>query len=936
MDRGKLIDDLAAAVGRQDVLHARRDLLVYAYDAEEERQPPDAVVFPDDAAETARVVQAARKAGLPAIVRGAGTNLSGGTLAVRGGVVVEISRMQRVLRIDLDNRRVVAEPGVINLDLQNVLARHGYFYGPDPASQKVSTLGGNVGENAGGPHCLKYGVTSNHVLGAEAVLADGQVVELGGPLEDNPGYDLTGLFVGSEGTLGIATRLTLRILRSPESIRTLLVIFDRLEDAGAAVSAIVAAGMVPATLELMDQMVIKAIEANKRYGFPLDAAGILLIEVDGLEEELDRQAAQISELCYQARAREVRLAKSAAERDALWAGRRGAFGAIARVTPAYVVQDGTVPRTILASMLGKVNEIAARHDIQVANVAHAGDGNLHPLFMFDPRKPGETERVHAAAAEILEACVAAGGTLTGEHGIGVAKQASMPVQFGPAELRLLAQVKRTFDPDELMNPGKIFPGELPEALTPALSQKEREQALTPPSAPLSRSAGEGSGVRAALSSLAAIRSGTLLTSSDDLAPYRVGALHPIAVSRPALVEEAQAAVRAAAAAGAPVVPWGRGTHQTVGRVRPTEALVLDLGGLHEILELDAGNQTVRVQAGVTLPQLQAVLAPERLFCPLDPDDAERTTVGGLIAMAASGPRRLGYGLPRDLVLGLRAIAPDGDLIRAGGKTMKDVAGYDLRKLFIGSWGTLGAVVEATLRLYPLPEARSALAVRFPDAARAGSALRAILASPLMPVALELVNGALWPADAPPAVRLESSELLLLVGLEGRAEAVARLEHDLSRLVWERGEGKALPLRGEEVDALWTARGHLLAAGAAGTALQARFSLPISRVADLFAAAPPGLGLVAHAGSGVGRALLPLDGDAAGAVTAFQAIRSRAEAAGGFAYLERGPTEVLEAHGGLPRRGDYALMRRLRALIDPGSLFNPGRVFESAGEMAEAQ
>lgn len=913
MDRSRLISDLVALAGREDVLDRKRDLLVYAYDAEEAHTPPDVVVFPSDAAEVSRIVRRARHDGLPLIARGAGTNLSGGTLAIRGGVIVEMSRMKGVVKVDLDNRRAVAEVGVINLDLQNLLARQGYFYGPDPASQKVSTLGGNIGENAGGPHCFKYGVTSNHVVGAEVVLADGQVAQLGGPLEDNPGYDLTGLFVGSEGTLGIATRLTLRLLRSPESIRTLLVIFDRIEDAGSAVSDIVAAGMVPATLELMDQMVIKAIEANKRYGFPLDAAGILLIEVDGLEEELDRQAEQISEICRKANAREVRLARSAAERDALWAGRRGAFGAIARVSPSYVVQDGTVPRTILASMLGRVNEISAKYDIAVANVAHAGDGNLHPLFMYDPRKPGESERVRAAATEILAACVAAGGTLTGEHGIGISKQASMPVQFGPAELNLLAQVKRTFDPEESMNPGKVFPTALPPIA--------ERRFVTPDPTRL-------------ISDLQGIGSAAVVSSEEGLAPYRVGSIRPVAAFRPETEEAAQKAVQAAVGAGVPIVPWGRGTHQALGRVKPTEAMVLDLGGLKQILELDPGNQTIRVQAGLTVPEMQAALTPHGLLCPLDPDEAERTTVGALVAMATSGPRRLGYGLPRDLVLGLRAITPTGEIVKAGGKTMKDVAGYDLRKLLIGSWGTLGAVVEATLRLYPLPEARGALAIRLPGPAEASDVLRAILASPLMPVALELVNAPLWSAGSHP-LALDGGELLLLVGLEGRREAVARLERDLGRLALERGSGETVVVADDAVDELWSARGHLLPT-ADGAALQVKYSVPISRVADVFASVPATVGLVAHAGAGVGRASIPIGDDLPSALAAFRALRSWAEGVEGFAYLERGPAEALDADGGLPPRADYGLMRRLRAAIDPGNLFNPGRVFESAVEMAEAK
>lgn len=905
MDTRQMIGDLTKALGKDDVLFARRDLLVYAYDAEEVRRPPDAIAFPADAAETALVVRTAALAGRPVIARGAGTNLSGGTLAIDGGVIVETSRMARPPVVDLPNRRVVAQPGIINLELQNLLAPSGYFYGPDPASQKVSTLGGNVGENAGGPHCFKYGVTSNHVLGVELVLADGSVVEVGGLLEDNQGYDLTGLLVGSEGTLGIATKLTLKVLRSPESIRTLLVIFDSLDDAGEAVAAIVAAGMIPATLELMDQQVVRAIEAKQSYGFPLDAAGVLLIEVDGLQDELDRQASEISELCYSHHAREVRFAHSVAERDALWAGRRGAFGAIASIAPAYIVQDGTVPRTSLAKMLGRVVELCDARGVRVANLAHAGDGNLHPLFMFDPKIPGDFERVQKVAAEILAECVARGGTLTGEHGIGVAKQQSMPVQFGAAELDLLGRVKRTFDPEGRMNPGKIFPGELP---TPA------------PAGPIVRDVG-------ALAERLSVGNAGHVVAAEDLGRYRVGAIHPVAAVRPASEAEAIEVVRAATAAGVPIVPWGRGTHQAVGRQRATEALVLDLGDLTGVHELDPGNQTVRVGAGTTLAELDGAVRPSSLRFPLDPEEMAEMTVGGLVAVAATGPNRLGFGLPRDLVLGLRAITPWGELVRIGGKTMKDVAGYDLRKLFIGSWGTLGAVVEATLRLYPLPEAASTLVARFPDAAKAGEALSALLASPLQPVALELLS-----ADPLADGGGTSPAFTLLARLEGRREAVARLERDAAALLAASGQASTSVVSGEVEASVWDARYSALRPAREGAALQVKWSVPISRVADLFGALAGVSGIgetVAHAGSGVGRSLIPLKAGEVVAVESFLAIRRQAQTAGGFAYLERAPLAVLESHGDLPPRGDYRLMARLREAIDPLKLFSPGRAFAPA-------
>ncbi|MHB1005157.1 MAG: FAD-linked oxidase C-terminal domain-containing protein [Chloroflexota bacterium] len=461
--RAGLIDELKAIVGPQDVLWAYRDMLAYEYDATVERALPEAVVFPSGAEEVSRVVKLAQREGITVVPRGAGTNLSGGTLPIEGGIILEFSRLNRILEIDVANHRAVVEPGVVNLDLQNALAPLGYTYAPDPASQKVSTMGGNIGEDSGGPHCLKYGVTANHVVGLEVVLPNGEVVHTGGSTEDSPGYDLTGLLVGSEGTLGIVTKITVRIIRLPETIKTLLGVYDRLEQLGQTVSDIIAAGIIPATLELMDRPVIKAVEDSVHAGYPLDAEAVLLIEVDGIEDGLDRQVDEIVQICRRNGVREVRAAKSAAERDLLWSGRRGAFGAVARVRPSYLVQDGTVPRARLAEVLKDVVAIAAKHNVMVGNVAHAGDGNLHPLFMYDPKDKAESERVHLAGAEIMALCVEMGGTLSGEHGIGVEKQKFMPLRFGVREMQVMAALKAAFDPGDLLNPGKIVPPEYRKA-----------------------------------------------------------------------------------------------------------------------------------------------------------------------------------------------------------------------------------------------------------------------------------------------------------------------------------------------------------------------------------------------------------------------------------------------------------------------------------------
>ncbi|HUK12313.1 MAG TPA: FAD-linked oxidase C-terminal domain-containing protein [Thermoanaerobaculaceae bacterium] len=457
MRAASLAEELRQLVGKANVLDGAVDLQLYGYDAYLEERRPDAVVFVRSTEEVAGVVKACNRRGVPFVARGGGTNLSGGTVAVKGGVVIEMIRMNRILEVDKANLRARVQPGMFNLEFGNALAPLGYQYLPDPASQKAATLGGNVGENSGGPHCFKYGVTSNHVLGLTVVLPDGEVAHIGGKAPDAPGYDLTGVFVGSEGTLGICTEVVTRICRLPEGVKTLLAIYDSIEAGSATVSAIVAAGMVPATLEMMDQLVIKAVEEFIKCGFPLDCATVLIIEVDGLKDDLEQQAEAITAICRQHGAREVRVAKNDAERAALWAGRRGAFGAVARITPSYLVCDGTVPRTALPAALRKVAEVSEKYSLQIPNVFHAGDGNLHPLILFDWRDAEQKARVMKAGMEILECCVAMGGTISGEHGVGIEKMDAMRLVCSDADIAAQVRVKRAFDPADLSNPGKIFP-----------------------------------------------------------------------------------------------------------------------------------------------------------------------------------------------------------------------------------------------------------------------------------------------------------------------------------------------------------------------------------------------------------------------------------------------------------------------------------------------
>ncbi|MDR3673091.1 MAG: FAD-linked oxidase C-terminal domain-containing protein [Holophaga sp.] len=457
MTEKAFIEELRAIVGKSNVLDGTVDLQLYQYDGFLVEHQPDAVVFVRSTEDVAKVVKACNRFGVPFLPRGGGTNLTGGTIPCKGGVVIEMIRMNRILEVDCASLWARVQPGLFNLELGNALAPLGYQFLPDPASQKASSLGGNVAENAGGPHCFKYGVTTNHILGLTVVLPDGQVAQVGGRAPDPVGYDLTGMFVGSEGTFGICTEVVAKIARLPESVKTLLAVYDSIEDGSRTVSAIVAAGMIPATLEMMDQLVIQAVEASLHCGLPLDCATVLLIEVDGLKDDLELQAQAITDLCMAHGAREVRCAKDEAERSLLWAGRRGAFGAVARLAPSFLVCDGTVPRTALPEVLRKVAEVALKYDLRIPNVFHAGDGNLHPLILFDWRDADQKARVLQAGMEILGLCAALGGTISGEHGVGLEKMKAMRLVMSEADIQAQRRVKRTFDPANLANPGKMFP-----------------------------------------------------------------------------------------------------------------------------------------------------------------------------------------------------------------------------------------------------------------------------------------------------------------------------------------------------------------------------------------------------------------------------------------------------------------------------------------------
>ncbi|PLR82104.1 FAD-binding oxidoreductase [Bacillus canaveralius] len=455
------IQGLASIVGdSRSILYHKEDLLAYDCDGFTIlKHLPKAVVFPKDTQEVAKLVKYCSQHQLPFLARGAGTGLSGGAIPINGEVIISLVRMKRLLSVDLENRRAVVEPGFVNLKLTNSISDKGYYYAPDPSSQYCCTIGGNVAENAGGAHCLKYGVTTNHILGLEVVLPNGEIIELGhNGILDTPGYDLLGLLTGSEGTLGIVTKITVRILKNPEAKQTVLAYFDRVSDGSQAVSDIISAGIVPAALEMMDKTAIEAVEAAAfPVGHPKDIAALLLIEVDGISAGIDEQIHQILEVCRNRNVREVRAARDELERAQWWANRKTGFGAMGAISPDYLVQDGVIPRSKLPEVLSKINKISGETGLRIANIFHAGDGNLHPLVLFDARKPGETEKALEAGSACLQACADAGGTITGEHGVGIEKREEMRFVFSETEIKAQTDIRQVFNPDNLLNAGKLFP-----------------------------------------------------------------------------------------------------------------------------------------------------------------------------------------------------------------------------------------------------------------------------------------------------------------------------------------------------------------------------------------------------------------------------------------------------------------------------------------------
>jgi len=663
----ELLADLEGAFPPNRVLTGPARLAPYESDALTAfRARPEAVVLADSRQEVIDLVRCCHRERVPFVARGSGTSLSGGSLPVEGGIVIGLNRLNRVLRVDPEERVAVVEPGVINAHVSAAAEPHGLFYAPDPSSQSICTIGGNLAFNSGGAHCLKHGMTSNHVLAVEVVLPDGECVRLGSGGIEPAGPDWLGLFVGSEGLFGIALEVTLRLLPRPEATRTVLAAYPSLEAAGDAVAATIATGILPVAMEIMDALEIQAAESSVRPGYP-DAPALLIVELDGERDAVAADFERLRTVIDDSGATEVRQTEDAAERALIWKGRKSAFSAVGWLSPDYIVQDGCVPRTRLGEALAAIERMSAGHGLRVANVFHAGDGNLHPLILFDGREPGAVERAEELAAEILDLCVRLGGSITGEHGVGVEKREHLARMFGPADIALMRRLRDAIDPAELANRGKML-------LTLA-----GEQAA--------RAAGGGRGTDAG-------RANGAPTAPD-----------------PPEIAELQAALREAGATGSRVLPRGGGTKPALSGP-PGDVVPLELGAVRGILSYDPAELTLTALAGTALAELASTLAAAGQYLPFDPPLAPAgATIGGTVAAGLSGPGRHRHGGVRDFVIGVRFLDGTGELVTGGGHVVKNAAGFDLPKLLVGSLGRLGVLLEVSLKVLPAPPAWGTLRVR---------------------------------------------------------------------------------------------------------------------------------------------------------------------------------------------------------------------------------
>jgi glycolate oxidase subunit GlcD len=946
-----LVKNLRAALSTEQVISEPEELIVYECDGlTHYRHRPRAVVFPASTEEVAEVMRMLSDERVPLVPRGAGTGLSGGALAVGGGVCIELARMRRVLKVDVENRLAIVEAGVVNAHVSRAVAHHGLYYVPDPSSQGTCTVGGNVAENAGGIHCLKYGTTTDHVVGARVVLTGGRVVNLGGAGTENIGYDLLGLFVGSEGTFGVATELTVRLTAVAPSVRTLLADFTDIDDASRAVSAVIAAGIIPAGLEMVDGATIRAVEASVfAAGLPIDAEAALLVELDGLEAGMDEEVERVRQICQAHGARSVRLAADEAERKRLWAARKGAFGAMGRITPDILIQDAVVPRSRLPEVLAATYRIGASYGLRVANVFHAGDGNLHPLVCFDSRDAEQVRRVKEAGREIMETCVRAGGTITGEHGVGLDKSDYLPLVFSEEDMRAMLQVRAAFDPTGLCNPGKIIPtlkgcGEariVADVKSAAHAQGVSRDAngearrlhtnapLSSNASPSTSSSSTASTSTSKFGMLAAIVGREHVWSTSD-------SNHEPLLVEPASVEEVCEVLRLVERERWNVVPSGKGLWLEAGNdTQRPDTVILKTTRLARLVEHEPADLVATVEAGLKLADFNREVGRARQWLPLDPPRAERATLGGVVATGTAGPQLIGYGAPRSYVLGMRVALAGGRVIHVGGRVVKNVAGYDLCKLFNGSHGTLGVILELTFKLRPRPRREATLVARSHDLVELFDAARSLTRSQLLPVAVELLSPSL--AASAGLMWSEPGEnfYLLAARFAGSEGAV---EYQLARaaeLIAERAKGADV-LRVEEDEELWSSLSAVAASYSGG--LIWRASVPPSALAAMLARLDEVKdctdSLMWHAGAGDGRLRVferwtreskVANDDNQIAARFLTEMREAARAAGGSLVVECSTRSFKQRFDAWGLSDSTAfLMKRIKEQLDPSDTFSPGR------------
>lgn len=969
----KLTQTLRAIVGAGAVLSEPDELLVYESDAlAQAKKRPRAVVLPHSTAEVAEVLRVLERARVPFAPRGAGTGLSGGALTE--SVVIETARMRRLLKLDVENRRATVETGLVNAQLSLAAAPFKLHYVPDPSSQMTCTIGGNIAENAGGIHCLKYGMTVDHVLSARVVLAGGEIVNLFAGGAEAVGYDLLGVFVGSEGTFGIATEASLRLTPVAPAVRTLLADFADVDDGSRAVSAIIAAGLVPSALEMMDSAAIRAVEQSVfAAGLPPDAAAALLIELDGLEAGLDEEAAQAENICRQNGAQHVRLARDEQERKKFWLARKGAFGAMGRLAPDLMLQDAVVPRSRLPEVLAETYRIGIKHGLLVANVFHAGDGNLHPYICYDSRRPDEVRRVQEAGREMMETCVRAGGTITGEHGVGLDKSDYLPLIFSADDMDAMLRVRAAFDPTGLCNPGKIIPtsrscGEARGAITrrgDAETQGRVDKAeFLSSSGDNSNEATEGINerqqfsasprLRVSASPPAAHQPPTVFTRSSfnieaahEALARVVGAEHVAALTlprsvassskvnapslsvSPASAGEACEILRLATGAGWSIVPAGTGTWLDTGPgLSANGCVVLRTGRMRRILEHEPADLVASAEAGLTLAEFNGELRRAGQCLPLDPPDDGRATLGGIAATGMTGAHSLGYGAPRGFVIGMRVALADGRLIKAGGRVVKNVAGYDMCKLFVGSRGTLCLILELTFKLRPLPAEQTTL-IASGSLASLWRGARALVNAQLLPVAVELLNARAAAdinapideesdhalmirfAGAPPVVRFQTEQARALLGREREIRGTLTIADDAS--LWQALAALSLRHSGELI---WRIHVPPVALGVILAAENQNESAPFPSAVRW------------HAGVGDGRlrviGSLPMDESAC--VSMLSKWRELARASGGWLMLESAPDEMeaSEAWNEVEAGAGAVIMQRIKRQLDASNTFGPQR------------